>query len=99
MTRRHSTFALVLTVTLALVGACGQLGGNSAFCEAIQAPTPTDYDELAAKYQRIADTAPPELKADAQIVADGMKPVSGHPAEEFDAATKRLAAAAERYCT
>lgn len=77
---------------------------TAAFCAAVevQISQASSNADLAAKYQHIADVAPPEVAADAHIVADEMRPAgTSHPTHstaETEAATTRVNNAYEHHC-
>jgi hypothetical protein len=105
--RRKLVAAAVLLISVVLVASCRESGGSApkapeAFCEAA-----SKYDDRIARnakvdeqirlVQRLVDTAPAKIKADAQTFVDALRRVETDPSVKDDPKIKRAVDSVNRY--
>jgi hypothetical protein len=104
---RVATIVVVVAAAAMLAGACGSEGGDApkaplAFCKAAahyddRVSRNAKIDEQIRLVQRMADTAPAKIKADAQTFVDALRRVEADPSVKDNVKVKRAVENVNRY--
>jgi hypothetical protein len=104
---RRLAAAAVLLISVVLVAGCRDSGGNApkapeAFCDAAskyddRVSRNARIDEQIRLVQRMVDTAPAKIKADAQTFVDALRRVETDPSVKDDPKIKRAVENVNRY--